>query len=79
MLFRSTIMVVGEYRMTTIMVTHNMKDAIHYGNRLLMMHEGRLILDISGHDKQNLQVSDLLQMFERAAGDEFADDRSLLN
>jgi len=71
--------IVGEYRMTTIMVTHNMKDAIHYGNRLLMMHEGGLILDISGQDKQNLQVSDLLHLFERAAGDEFADDRSLLN
>jgi len=70
--------IIGKYNMTTIMVTHNMKDAIHYGNRLLMMHEGRMILDISGREKENLQVADLLQLFERASGDEFADDRFLL-
>ena len=71
--------IVKDSHMITIMVTHNMRDAIHYGNRLLMMHEGRLILDISGQEKQNLEVKDLLQMFERASGNEFADDRSLLS
>ena len=71
--------IIRKYEMTTIMVTHNMKDAIHYGNRLLMMHEGRIILDISGQEKKSLQVADLLQMFERVSGDEFNYDRILLN
>jgi len=71
--------VVKQYNMATIMVTHNMKDALRYGNRLLMMHEGRMILDISGQEKKNYKVSDLLQMFERASGNEFVEDRFLLS
>ena len=70
--------IVQKYNMTTIMVTHNMKDALRFGDRLLMMHEGKLILDISGQEKKDLKVADLLQMFERASGNEFVDDRLLL-
>ncbi len=66
-------------KLTTLMVTHNMKDAIRFGNRLIMMHEGQIIYDVSGAEKQNLHVSDLLQKFETAAGDEFANDRMLLS
>ncbi|MCL2322983.1 MAG: ABC transporter ATP-binding protein [Oscillospiraceae bacterium] len=69
--------IINKYKLTSIMVTHNMRDAINYGNRIIMMHEGRIILDISGQDKKNLHVADLLKMFERASGDEFADDSVL--
>ena len=52
--------IVEENHLTTMMITHNMKDAIKYGNRLIMMHEGHIIYDVSGDEKKNLQVSDLL-------------------
>lgn len=64
--------------LTAIMITHNMKDAIAHGNRLIMMHEGRIIYDVSGEEKKNLKVSDLLQKFEQASGGEFANDRMML-
>ena len=64
--------------LTALMVTHNMKDAIHIGNRLIMMHDGNIIFDISGEEKKNLQVSDLLHKFEQASGGEFASDRMML-
>lgn len=64
--------------LTTLMVTHNMKHAITHGNRLIMMHEGRIIYDVEGEEKQNLQVSELLEKFEQAAGEEFSNDRALL-
>ncbi len=70
--------IVSEHNLTTLMVTHNMKDAIHYGNRLIMMHEGHVIYDISGKEKKNLDVKDLLEKFEQASGGEFANDRMLL-
>ena len=60
------------------MVTHNMKDAIQYGNRLIMMHEGRIIYDVAGEEKKNLQVEDLLKKFEEHSGEEFANDRMML-
>lgn len=60
------------------MVTHNMKDAIKYGNRLIMMDNGHIIYDVSGEEKKNLQVSDLLAKFEQASGGEFANDRMML-
>lgn len=69
---------VNENNLTTLMVTHNMKHAIEYGNRLIMMHEGRIILDISGKEKQELTVEDLLKRFGKASGEEFANDRALL-
>jgi len=71
--------VVTENHLTTLMVTHNMKDAIKYGNRLIMMHNGKIIYDVSGEEKMNLQVSDLLMKFEQVSGGEFANDRMLLS
>lgn len=61
------------------MVTHNMKDAIAHGNRLVMLHDGRIILDIGAEEKKKLTVQDLLAQFERASGDEFTNDRALLS
>ena len=61
-----------------MMVTHNMKDALHYGNRTIMMHEGRVILDIDRETKSHLQVEDLLMMFEKASGSGIVNDRMLL-
>ena len=65
--------------LTAMMVTHNMKDAIAHGNRLIMMHEGHIIYDVSGEEKKALQVSDLLHKFEEASGTEFANDRMMLS
>ncbi|MBY4797169.1 ABC transporter ATP-binding protein [Collinsella sp. AGMB00827] len=64
--------------LTTIMVTHNMNDAIRLGNRLIMMHEGSIIYDVSGAEKAALTVSELLQKFEEVSGGELANDRMLL-
>lgn len=65
--------------LTTLMITHNMKDAIRMGNRLIMMHEGRIIYDIKGQEKKDLRVADLLAKFEEASGGEFANDRMMLS
>ena len=70
--------IVSENNLTTIMITHNMKDAIRYGNRLVMMHEGRIIYDVRGEEKSALEVSDLLKKFEEVSGEEFANDRMML-
>jgi len=69
---------IAENGLTAMMVTHNMRDAIAHGNRLIMMHEGRIILDIAGEEKQRLTVDDLLAHFAEAAGGEFSNDRALL-
>ena len=69
---------VREGNITTLMITHNMKDAIRLGNRLIMMYNGKIIYDISDEEKKNLQVSDLLALFEKASNGEFANDRMLL-
>lgn len=71
--------VIRENNLTAVMITHNMKDAIAYGNRLVMMHDGRIIYDIAGEEKKNLKVSDLLVKFEQASGGEFANDRMMLS
>ena len=71
--------IVAENGLTTMMVTHNMKDAIAHGNRLIMMHEGKVIYDISGEEKKNLKVADLLAKFEEVSGDELANDRMILS
>lgn len=71
--------IVERDHLTALMVTHNMKDAIHMGNRLIMMHEGRIIYDVKGEEKKNLQVSDLLAKFGEASGGEFANDRMMLS
>ena len=69
---------VTEEKLSTLMITHNMRDAIRYGNRLIMLHAGRIILDISGQEKKDLTVPELLEMFARASGDEFSGDRAIL-
>lgn len=70
--------VINENNLTAMMVTHNMRDAITHGNRLLMFHEGKIILDIKGEDKKKLTVEDLLHEFEKASGEEFSNDQALL-
>lgn len=70
---------ISENHLTAMMVTHNMKDAIVHGNRLIMMHEGRIIYDVSGEEKKKLSVSDLLAKFEEVSGGEFANDRMMLS
>ena len=71
--------IVTENRLMTLMVTHNMRDAIRYGNRLIMMNEGRVILDISGDEKKHLTVEMLMNAFTEASGEAFANDRILLS
>ena len=71
--------IVDENHLTTLMVTHNMNDAIRLGNRLIMMHEGHVIYDVAGDDKKSLTVADLLQKFEEVSGGELANDRMLLS
>lgn len=70
---------VNEHQLTALMVTHNMRDAIKHGNRLIMMHEGQIILDISGEDKKRLTVEVLVDRFGKVSGEEFANDRALLS
>lgn len=71
--------IIAENHLTAMMVTHNMKDAIAHGNRLIMMHEGKIVLNIAGEDKKKLTVSDLLTQFEKVSGEEFASDKALLS
>ena len=71
--------IIAENHLTAMMVTHNMKDAIVHGNRLIMMHEGKVILNISGEEKKKLTVEDLLHHFEKVSGEEFANDKALLS
>ena len=70
--------IVTSEKLTTIMITHNMKDAIAHGNRLIMMNEGNIILDIRGEEKKKLTVEDLLRQFEAVSGEQFASDKALL-
>ena len=70
--------IIAENNLTAMMVTHNMRDAIIHGNRLIMMNEGQIILDIKGDEKKKLSVEDLLQKFEEVSGEEFANDKALL-
>jgi len=73
-----TVKIVDEHKLTALMVTHNMKDALKIGNRMIMMHKGHCILNIGAKEKENLEVSDLLKMFEKASGEEMTNDRMLL-
>lgn len=70
--------IVSEQHLTALMVTHNMNDAIQLGNRLIMMHEGKIIYDVAGEEKKKLTVPDLLRKFEEASGEKFANDRMML-
>ena len=71
--------VVQENQLTTLMITHNMKDAIAHGNRLIMMDAGHVVVDVSGEDKKKLTVPDLLAMFSHASGSDEANDKMLLS
>ena len=73
-----TDMIVNRDHLTTMMITHNMKDAIRHGNRLIMMMDGKIILDISGEEKKKLTVRGLLDHFEHASGEQFANDAARL-
>ena len=70
--------IIARDHLTTLMITHNMRDAIAHGNRLIMMHEGRIILDIRGEEKKHLTVEDLMHEFEKSSGEAFASDKALL-
>ena len=70
--------IVRRDQLTTLMITHNMRDALQYGNRLIMLHNGRVLIDVQGEEKQRLQIVDLLKMFGEASGMEAASDRMLL-
>ncbi len=70
--------IIREQQLTALMITHNMKDAIAYGNRLIMMHEGRILIDVQGEEKQKLTVEDLLGLFMKSSGEAFASDRAML-
>ena len=70
--------IVNRDHLTTLMITHNMKDAIAHGNRLIMMKDGQVILNISGEEKKKLTVEDLLEKFNSASGEEFSNDRMIL-
>ena len=74
----TTEMIVNRDHLTTLMITHNMKDAITHGNRLIMMMEGKIILDIRGEEKKKLTVADLLHKFEEVSGEEFTNDKAIL-
>ncbi len=70
--------IIAQHRLTTLMVTHNLEQALRAGTRTIMMHEGRIILDLSGPERMRTKVADLLKMFEQVSGSAFADDRVLL-
>ncbi len=70
--------IVNKDKLTTLMITHNMKDAIMHGNRLIMLMDGKIILDIRGEEKKKLTVEELLHKFEAASGEEFANDKAIL-
>lgn len=71
--------IIEKQELTALMVTHNMRDAIKYGNRLIMMYEGRIIYDVKGEEKKNLHVKDLLEKFELSSGGKLSNDRMLLS
>ncbi|MCZ0788646.1 ATP-binding cassette domain-containing protein [Lactobacillus delbrueckii subsp. allosunkii] len=75
---KATDRIVAEGKLTTIMVTHNMRDAIAHGNRLIMMNDGKVVLDIKGEEKKKLTVEKLLHQFEVVSGEEFASDKVIL-
>jgi putative ABC transport system ATP-binding protein len=77
--FDVTTMIIERERLTTLMITHNMECALKYGNRLLMMHRGKIIVDIDKENKQKLTINDLVSAFEQAAGERLADESILLS
>ncbi len=75
---RLTERIVAEQKLTTMMVTHSMRQALDVGERTVMLHQGQVVLDVSGEERKRLDVPDLLQMFEKVRGEKLADDALLL-
>ena len=71
--------IVNRDKLTTLMITHNMKDALRYGNRLIMMYDGRIVVDVSGEEKKKLTVEQLLSLFSKASGSDEVNDKLLLS
>ena len=71
--------IVQRDKLTTLMITHNMRDAIAHGNRLIMMYEGRIVIDVAGEEKKKLTVPQLLELFNKVSGSDEADDKMLLS
>jgi len=71
--------IIREQKLTALMITHNMQDAIDLGNRLIMMHEGRVVVDVAGEEKKKLTRTDLMDLFEKAAGQQLSSDKLLLS
>ena len=71
--------IVGKNNLATIMITHNMADAIRVGNRLIMMHEGRIVVDVKGEEKKKLTIEQLLSLFEKSSGSQFTSDKVMLS
>ncbi|MGT2894778.1 ABC transporter ATP-binding protein [Streptococcus entericus] len=79
MVMQLTDKIVTGHRLTTLMITHNMEHAIRYGNRLIMLHQGNIVVDISGQEKEKLTVSDLLELFHKNSGERLASDELVLS
>jgi putative ABC transport system ATP-binding protein len=79
LVMRLTDEIVRRLEITTLMVTHSMRQALDYGNRIVMLHQGRIMLDISGAERASMKAEDLLQLFRRKEGEELADDQLLLD
>ena len=77
-MLETTEKIVQRDKLTTLMITHNMRDAIAHGNRLIMMYDGKIAVDVSGEEKKNLTVEQLLALFSQASGSDEADDKLLL-
>ena len=71
--------IVHENQLTAMMVTHSMQQALSHGQRTVMLHQGQVVLDVAGSERQGMGVTDLLAMFERTRGEEISDDALLLN
>lgn len=76
---RQTVRIVEEQRLTTMMVTHSMRQALDVGDRTIMLHQGKVVLDVAGEERRGMQVEDLLHLFERVRGEQLADDSLLLS
>ena len=79
MVMELTKKIVESHQLTTLMITHNMENAIAYGNRLVMLHQGRIVVDVKGEEKANLTVQDLMELFHKNSGQALANDELILN
>lgn len=79
MVLKLTEKIINEQKLTALMITHNMTDAVKYGNRLIMLHQGKVILDVSGEEKKNLTIDRLMELFRRESGEVLASDAMLLS